>query len=182
MAAHDVSSAIDWDAIESAWEHAILAAIHSVAAAHPAEVLYAGAFWMLYGDYTSILPPAFGLNAESAGAGTRWHPADWLWPVVDEVASAVAEHYMPLANLAIPADSFDAVWQRHIDLLSRVSRKVTAAVQAREVGLPSSALAANFFVGIIDFAQGEDAVSYLVQSVGDRTILDVGILEDCLEP
>jgi hypothetical protein len=67
---------LDWAHLEQVWFEAAVDAIVTTAASNPAERLYAGAFWLLYGDYSSLQSPAFGLNSEQSDPGAltprRW--------------------------------------------------------------------------------------------------------------
>jgi hypothetical protein len=53
---------VDWEEIESAWFQSAAEAIVATANQNPSERFYAGAFFMLYGNYSSILVPAFGAS------------------------------------------------------------------------------------------------------------------------
>ena len=68
---------VDWQEIQDAWFEAVLTAVSSTATANPGAQFYAGAFWLLYGDYSTIHVPVFGLNSETSDTGIRWHPPDW---------------------------------------------------------------------------------------------------------
>lgn len=68
---------VDWAAFEAAWLDAVLATIRDATQASPTERFYAGAFWLLYGDYTKIGSAAFGLGSEPADLHAKWHPPDW---------------------------------------------------------------------------------------------------------
>lgn len=169
---------LDWDAIERAWREAVLDAIRATAASNPTERIYAGAFWLLHGDYTSLLVPAFGLNAESSDPQFRWHPPDWRWSVIDEAIHRVAPLYEPLQALEVDGQTFESLCEQHINVLARVSRQVTALVRSGHVAPGAAAFSPSFFVGIIDFAQGEAAVDYLKRSVDEETIEAAGILSE----
>jgi hypothetical protein len=57
-------------------------------------------------------------------------------------------------------------------MLSRVSRRLTARLR----GAAPTRLSPHFFVGIIDFAQGEEALDYLRRSVDETTLNASGLL------
>jgi hypothetical protein len=103
---------VDWNVIEGAWLQSVTDAIVATAAAHRDERFYAGAFFMLYGDYKSILLPAFGLNAESSSGDVRWHPPDWRWSVIDEAHEHVRPLYKPLEQLDVDKGAFEQLNQR----------------------------------------------------------------------
>ena len=78
--------------------------------------------------------------------------------------------------LDVDESTYDVLWEEHIDLLARVSRRVTRLVRSKQVAVDSSAFSPQFFVGIIDFAQGDDAIEYLKRSVDGEVIAESGIL------
>ena len=167
---------IDWNEFEHRWVEAVIEAISATVAVHPTERLYAGAFWLLYGDYSSLHVPAFGLNSESSDPEVRWHPPDWRWSSIDEVTERMRPLYVPLLTLHVGESAFESLWEQHIDMLSRVSRRVTESMRAGRA-VPGAAVASpGFFIGIIDFGQGDDAVDYLRRSVDAETIAASGIL------
>jgi hypothetical protein len=169
---------IDWNEFECRWVEAVIKAIAITVAVHPTERLYAGAFWLLYGDCSSLHVPAFGLSCESSDPEVRWHPPDWRWSLIDEIAERMRPLYVPLLTLHVGESAFESLWEQHIDMLSRVSRRVTESVRAGRVVSDTAVVFPGFFVGIIDFGQGDDAVDYLRRSVDAETIAASGILRD----
>ncbi len=167
---------VDWSNLQRTWVDAITEAIVVTAAAHPARSLYAGAFWLLYGDHSSILPPAFALNFDGADRSSRWHPPDWQFPSVELVEARMRASYAPLTGLDGDVGTFDVLWERHIDVLASVCREVTAQVRAGALPVAGSSFTSGFFVGIVDFHQdrGDD---YLKLSVDARALAGSGILE-----
>lgn len=169
---------IDWNTIEDTWFSAATDAIVVTVASHPNDRLYAGAFWLLYGDYSSILAPAFGLNAEDSDPSVKWHPPDWKWSLIDQVHEQVESLYQPLLELNADESTYEGLWERHIDVLAAVSKRLTAFVAEGQIAAPSSAFAPNFFVGIIDFGQGDRGAEYLRRSVDEHRLIASGILDE----
>ncbi len=163
--------------IERLRYEAVADAIVATAASNPTERFYAGAFWLLHGDYSSLHAPVFGLNSESSDPAIRWHPPDWRWSIVDEAHERVQPLYRPLRALQVDEPTYQALWDQHIEVLARTSRRVTRAVRSNQLAVDSSAFTPGFFVGIVDFAQGDDAVDYLRRSVDEETIAASGILD-----
>ena len=163
----------DWNMLEDAWVRAATDALVGLATAHPDERIYAGAFWMLYGDYSSIQVPAFGANAESAAEGQRWAPPDWAWSMGNDAHEHVRTLSDPLQDLEIDEGAFEALWAEHIAMLGRVCRRVTSAMRA---GDHAGAFTSAFFVGILDQSQDE-ALAYLKQSADEATLEAAGVLE-----
>jgi hypothetical protein len=153
-------------------------AIVATAAANPSEQFYAGAFWLLFGDYSSLHAPVFGLNCENSDPHIRWHPPDWRWTLIDPTHERVLPLYQPLEVLEVDEPTFELLWEQHIDMLARVSRRVTQVVRWNQLAAPSSAFTPGFFVGIIDFSHGGQAVDYLERSVDEETIAACGILDE----
>ena len=169
---------VDWEKIEGAWFQSAADAIVATATSNPTERFYAGAFSALYGDYSSILVPGFGLNSENSARDVRWHPPDWRWSIIDEAHERVRPLYQPLLALDVDDSTFDALWERHIDVLATVSHRLTKLVRSHEIAVDPSAFSPEFFVGIIDFSQGDEAIDYLRRSVDEATITSSGILEE----
>ena len=168
----------DWILIEETWIAATRHAIEETLAANPGETFYAGAFWLLYGDDVQINPPCLGLNSEESDPEIRWHPPDWRWDIVDSVIEHMESAYEPLGNLDVSESAWDALWERHIEVLSRVSKEVTRAARSGEIPKGDASLGPHFFVGIIDFAQGDDAIDYLHGSVAPDLLHASGVLEE----
>lgn len=169
---------VDWDEIEQEWSDAATEAIVSTTTSNPAERFYAGAFWMLYGDRSSLHVPVFGLNSESSPADIRWHPPDWRWSIIDAAHERVRPLYEPLLTLRVDEATFDALWDRHVDMLAGVSRRLTHAVRSGTLNVDPASFSDHFFVGIIDFSQGDEAIDYLRRSADEKTILTCGILDE----
>jgi hypothetical protein len=169
---------VDWGKLECAWLQSVTDAVVSTARSNPTERFYAGAFWLLYGDYSSILAPAFGMNSENSDREVRWHPPDWRWSIIDSAHERVRPLYEPLKALQVDVVTFDSLWNEHIDVLARVSRRITDAVRSRTINVDPAAFSDDFFVGIIDFSQGDEAIDYLKRSVDESTIASSGILEE----
>lgn len=163
---------IDWGPLENAWVDAIGAELEALLADHPSETFYAGAFWCLYGDYSKLLPPAFSASSEAASQGVRWDPPDWRWQI-RHPARELTPLYAPLDPLDVDDPTFERLWEEHIDMLARASRRLTARLRAAA----PSRLSPHFFVGIIDFGQGEEAFDYLRRSVDAPTLAASGLLE-----
>jgi hypothetical protein len=169
---------VDWKEIEGGWFQSAADAIVATVASNPTERFYAGAFSPLYGDYSSILVPGFGLNSESWSRDVRWHPPDWHWSIIDEAHERVRPLYQALLALDVDGSTYEVLWERHIDLLAKVSHRLTELVRSREIAADPAAFSTGFFVGIIDFSQGDDAIGYLKRSVDAATITSSGILEE----
>lgn len=167
-----------WTQIEHAWFEAVCSSIVVTANAHPQERFYAGAFWLLHGDYRSLLCPVFGLNSEQTDPGIRWHPPDWRWSIVDQAHERVRPLYDGLLRLDGDAKRFETLWDEHVDMLSRVSRRVTALARSQKIPGLSVSLSDGFFVGIIDFSQGDAAFDYLRRSVDEITLQGTGLLDE----
>ncbi len=168
---------VDWGAIERAWLESVTRSIVATVRSNPGECLYAGAFWLLYGDYASIHAPAFSLSPESSDPDLRWHPPDWRWSNLDAPDHALRALYAPLLTLDVDEAVFDVLWEEHIGVLARVSHAATRLVRTGEVLAEPSAFAQSFFVGIIDFAQGDVAFEYLRRSVDEELLVASGILD-----
>lgn len=168
---------VDWEAIETAWLELVTRSIVTTVRTDPGECLYAGAFWLLYGDYASIRAPAFSLGPETSGADVRWHPPDWRWSNLGASDQALRSLYAPMLKLDVDAAKFDVLWEEHISVLARVCRTATRLLRAGEMVAEPSAFAPSFFVGIIDFAQGNAALEYLRRSVDEELLLASGILD-----
>ena len=167
---------MDWQRFEAAWFDAVIDAISATANANTRERFYAGAFWLLYGDGSKIAAPAFGMSSEAVDPGVRWHPPDWRWDIIHTAHERVALLYEPLLSLTVSDERFEQLWEQHIDMLARVCRRATAAVRTTAVVAPASAFTPGFFVGIIDFAQGDAALDYLRRSVDSDTLAVCGVL------
>ena len=167
---------VDWAEIEQCLFETVVDAITFTVAANAGERFYGGAFWLLYGDYTKISAPVFGLNAESSNQEYRWHPPNWRWSPIDTVSEHLKPLYAPLGSLQIEERAFEALWEEHIDVLARVSRLVTHVVRAQRLAAPGAAFTPEFFVGIVDFGQGDVAIDYLRRSVAEEIIAASRIL------
>jgi hypothetical protein len=168
---------VDWADVEQTWFEAAVDAIVTTSASNPAERLYAGAFWLLYGDYTSLLAPAFGLNSESSVPEVRWHPPDWRWATIDRAHQRLQPLYQPLQHLQVEKQHYETLWQQHIDALARAPRRVTELARSNQLQVGNMELSPRFFVGIIDFSHGDAAWDYLRRSVDEETISSSGLLE-----
>jgi hypothetical protein len=169
---------IEWDQIEKAWVNAITRAIVSITTKNPDECFYAGAFWLLYGDYSSILVPVFGMNSENTDPSIRWHPPNWRWDIINDAVDEVKPLYEPLLEIDVDDKTFEAMWNQHISMLASASKNITSLVRSNKLDINISATTPNFFVGIIDFSYGDEATDYLNRSVDEETIKTSGILED----
>jgi hypothetical protein len=168
---------VDWDRLEHVWLQSVIDAISVTATENSAERFYAGAFWLLYGDHRTIQPPAFGMNSVNSEPDIRWHPPDWRWSVIDTASERVAPLYRPLLELDVDDRTYEELWDEHINVLARVSRTVTDLVRSNQVEPGHIAFTSDFFVGVIDFAQGDAAVEYLKRSVDEQTLAHTRILE-----
>jgi hypothetical protein len=171
---------LNWQALEQAWLAAVTEAIVATASAHPTERLYAGAFWLLYSDGVKIAAPVFALNSENTDPADRWCPSEWRWSwsPLDEILARVDLLYEPLESLDVDESTFDVLVEEHIEMLARVSRRVTELVRSQHVVAKSSAFSPKFFVGIVDQTQSaRDAFDYLKRSVDEDLIAASGILE-----
>jgi hypothetical protein len=153
-------------------------AIKTTATANPDEQFYAGAFWLLYGDNSSIHVPAFGLNSETSDPDLRWHPPDWRWSLIDEAHERVKPLYSPLLHLDVSPETFDVLWEKHIDVLAGASRRATDQVRTGTLSVPDNTFTRHFFVGIIDFGQGDAGDEYLARSVKHGLLQASGVLDD----
>jgi hypothetical protein len=97
--------------------------------------------------------------------------------IIDEAHERVRSLYQPLLELDIDESTYDALWSRHIDVLASVSRRLTKLVRSHEIAVDPSAFSSEFFVGIIDFSHGDEAIDYVRRSVENATIVSSGILE-----
>lgn len=165
---------VEWAEFERTWFDSGTEAIRSTAASNPSERFYAGAFWLLYGDQSSLLIPAFGLNSEDSDPSIRWHPPDWRWSTLDGALERVRPLYEPLRAFEVDEATYELLWAQHVDMLARVSRRLTALVRSQH----SSAFSRGFFVGIIDFSHGDAGIDYLKRSVDAETIASSGILAE----
>ncbi len=136
--------------IESQWPIEIHRGLADLLRQNPGETFYAGAFWILYCDYTVISAPIFGVNAESmlTDEGVRWAPAEWHWDVLKPVCEAMEPYYERLsASLAgAPHSEWQAVMTANEELVGRVSRSVTHAARSRSGDFADLALPDNFLV------------------------------------
>ncbi len=169
---------VDWKEVESAWVKAAVDAISSTATKHPREQFYAGAFWLLHGDYSSIRVPAFGLNSRSSADDVRWHPPDWKWSLIDAVHERLEPLYAPLLELDASPEIFENLWEQNIDALAAAARRVTDRTHAGGLPVPDKTFTPHFFVGIIDFAHGDSAEDYLRRSVDSERLRASGILDE----
>jgi hypothetical protein len=168
---------VDWLNLERAWIGSITDAIIATAEANPEKPLYAGAFWLLYGDHSSLLIPAFGLNSESSDPESRWHPPDWRWSVVDSALEPLHALDQPFRSLDLDEAMFRVLWDQHIGMLAAVSHSITNLVGSSQLALNRGSLSPSFFVGILDFSHGDAGIDFLRRSVDARTIAACGILE-----
>ncbi len=168
---------VDWEQFERLWFEVVTGAIVATAVSNPTERFYAGAFWMLHGDGSSLHPPVFGLNSESSDPDIRWHPPDWRWSIIDQAHEHLQPSYRPLLALQVDEATYETLWDQHVEVLARTSRRVTRLVRSNQLIVDSFAFTPGFFVGIIDFAQGIEAVDYLRRSVDEQTIAASGILD-----
>lgn len=169
-------SNFDWSPVEQEWKRLIVAAIRDLVSAFPDERFYVGAFWLLYGDYSSLLPPAFGFNSEahailqsdsSGDADVRWHPPDWRWSVIDSVSAVITPLYAPLRSLDLSDEAYESLWEEHLQMLSRVCRDLTESAASGTAAFEGLHLPDGFFLGIIDGAQGDDYERLLRLSIDD---------------
>lgn len=179
----------DWTAIERAWKRSATQAIREIASTFPNEEIYAGAFWLLYGDYSCLRAPLFGLNAESHAVssaeaegtpfGLRWHPPDWRWSVIDSVFQAMESLYEPFSKLKISDSAFEELWEGHERMLARVCLELTEAARERRDGFECAVLPETFIVGIIDGSQGDDYERLLRLSIAEKSLDRFPELVDC---
>ena len=167
-----------WTQLELGWFEAVCDSLAMVVNAHPEERFYAGAFWLLHGNGTSLLCPVFGVNSEETDLTIRWNPPDWRWSIIDQAHERVRPLYVGLSDLDGDKRCFDTHWEEHIDMLSRVCRRVTAVARSHEIAALPSGLCDRFFVGIIDFSHGDAAFDYLRRSVDEITLREAGLLDD----
>lgn len=78
----------------------------------------------------------------------------------------------------VSSETFDALWEQHIDALAGASRRATDQVRQGAFRLPENTFTPDFFVGIIDFGQGDAGIEYLTRSVDIKVLRVSGILED----
>lgn len=168
-----------WAEFEQAGIDAIALAIAKVQGNFPREELYAGAFWLLYGDYNSLHVPAFGLNGEAHATMTdksgrvidiRWHPPDWKWCVVDEAVERMRPLYRPFLDLDISPEDFEELWESHAAMLARVCRMTTDFARTWSGMFADLSLPSGFLVGIIDWAQGDELPELLRLSLSEEVL------------
>lgn len=171
--------AVDWAELEREWLEVIALACSEVRSKSPQEELYAGAFWLLYGDYRSILVPAFALNSEAHSTLTRadgqaidvrWDPPEWKWCVVDEAVEHMRPLYQQLAELDISSEDFEVLWDSHASMLAKVCRTTTACARARSGKFSNIDMPPRFLVGIIDWAQGGALPNLLRLSLSEEVL------------
>jgi len=167
--------------IESQWPIHIHRGLAELVRQHPGEVFYAGAFWILYCDYTNIATPTFGVNAESTleDEGDRWAPAEWRWDVVKTVNDEMEPFYEKLsaALAGAPNEEWEAVMAANEELIGRVSRAVTKSARSKSGAFGDLPLPNNFLVFAGDVR--EDAATYNRQlrlSVDEALLPTLGML------
>lgn len=177
--------AVNWSEFEREWLEVIALACSEIQRNFPQEELYAGAFWLLHGDYTSLLVPAFALNSETHATLTvergqeidvRWDPPDWKWSVVDEAVERMRPLYEQFLQLDVSSAEFDELWESHTAMLARVCRSTTACARARSGKYADTSISPRFLVGIIDWAQGEDVPKLLRLSLSEEVLGENGAL------
>jgi hypothetical protein len=134
--------------IESQWPTHIRRGLGELIRDHPKEQFYVAAFWQFYCDYTVIHPPAFGANAESAARqGARWIPSEWKWDVLNTVIDGIMPLYLQLSDelKEAPEAEWDQVIAAHYELIPRVARSVTIAIQDRAGPFRDLSLPKGFF-------------------------------------
>lgn len=167
--------------IELQWPVHIHRGLSELVRQHPDEVFYAGAFWILYCDYTIISAPTFGVNAESTvkDESDRWAPAEWRWDVLQAVLDGMEPYYKRLsASLAGASDAdWEAVMAANEQLIGRVSRLVTQAGRSRSGEFADMALPENFLVFAADVREDAEAYNRQLRLSVDEAILPrLGIL------
>ena len=80
--------------------------------------------------------------------------------------------------LAVDDPTYEALWEQHIDVLARVSHRLTKLVRSQAIAVDPAAFSMGFFVGIIDFRHGDDAIDYLKRSFDEATIASSSILAE----
>jgi len=158
--------------IRQAWISESLKAMRVVLATHQTESFYAAAFWLFYSDYSKILPPALGINAEpfvvtyddtDSPWNTRWVPAEWHWPVLDDACDALKPAYRRLSDEMENASRAD--WDRllieHDTMIASVSRELTAAIHTGRGGV---CLPGVFVVAALDDQRESEDYNALVRA------------------
>jgi hypothetical protein len=170
---------VDWIEIERTWFEAVVDAIVATSAVNPTEHFYVGAFWLVYGDYSSLRVPVFGLNSEShSDPDVRWHPPEWRWSIIDLAHERVEPLYRPMLTLDGDEPTYEALWDKQIEVLARISRRVTRLARSHQLVVEPSALTPGFFLAILDHAQGREAVlDHLRCSVDEESLQRSGILD-----
>ena len=170
---------VDWAELERQWLEVVALACSEVRSKSPKEEIYAGAFWLLYGDYKSIHVPAFALNSEAHTTLTeedgqvidvRWDPPEWKCCVVDEAIEHMRPLYQQLTELDISSEDFEVLWASHSAMLARVCRTTTICARERSGRFANIEMPPKFLVGIIDWAQGDDLPSLLRLSLSEEVL------------
>lgn len=172
------------DQIETAWLRVAAAAITRVVRANATETFYAAAFWLFYCDYTTMGAPALAMNAESAIAlhqtnddawSTRWAPAEWRWPVLDEACDAMQPHYTRLSDAmaAAPHSAWDELITAHDRMIARVAKALSGQLHSRTGELGHSKLPPNFVVAVIDDQRESPDFEDLLRSSVEPDQLDL---------
>ncbi|MET1078742.1 MAG: DUF4303 domain-containing protein [Pseudomonas sp.] len=173
--------AVNWVEFEREWIDAIALACSEIRNESPQEELYAGAFWLLYGDYKSLLVPAFALNCEAHATLTeesgqaidvRWDPSEWKWSSVDQAVEYMRPLYKQFIDLDISAEDFEQLWESHAAMLAKVCRTTTSCARARSGKFSNIELPSKFLVGIIDWAQGDDLPKLLRLSLSEEVLVE----------
>ena len=144
--------------IETSWVDVGSVTLKALVKDHGGDQVYAAAFWLLYSDYTRVLVPALAANVESNVVvhtddeepwSTRWVPAEWRWPVLDEACDAMKLLYAQFTSALVGADrvGWDEALTAHEAVLARAARSLTEALHQSEGEL---ALRCDFVVGVID--------------------------------
>jgi hypothetical protein len=146
--------------------------MEAVVTTHQAEAFYAAAFWLFYSDYGKILPPAFGINAEShvvvyddtdSPWSTKWVPAEWHWPVLDDACNALKPLYQRLSEDMAGASrgDWDGLLTEHDAMIASVARELTTAVHT---GRGGASFPDVFVVAVLDDQREPEAYNALVRA------------------
>ncbi len=172
------------DEIETAWLREAPAAINCVVQANSTETFYAASFWLFYCDCTTMGVPALAMNAESAivthqtqndAWNTRWVPAEWRWPVLDEACDAMKPLYMKLSDAM--ADASHSAWNEliasHDRMIAHVAKTMTHHVHNRHDQFAHARLPACFVVAAIDDQRDSRDFEDLLRSSVEPDQLDL---------
>jgi len=129
---------------------------------------------LFYCDFGQILTPALGMNSESfvrshedegESWSTRWVPAEWHWPVLDQACDAMKLTYAWISELMKGASR--AEWHNliaaHDQVIARVARKLTLQIEGGRGDFADITVAKAFVVAAIDDQRDTEEYNLLVR-------------------